>query len=522
MKNYIILYLLAFVISISSIEFVSAQTCIQSCDEFWSREAPSCSAGPAAGFNDCINSVREEYDTCLDDCTDAFNAGYNNIVSDSEESSVVEEDTSDIEAEIVKIKAETDRIKAESDELKAKGAKITAETALIKKESDALKKIKERTANKEIVQIEIPCEQLTYQRARDQIENAKERYATNNYAAVGALNENDELNIIVMDDDVLTCYGYIEAPGGRIYAKNQVVETPSKKVAENEVIGKIKVSAGTVKILRDGRITPIGNGYEVRAGDAIKTDKDEIIGIVSKDGLVQLSGDTRVGFIGLEFDPIANRNVISPPPDAPWAADPSSFKLEVDNDAFWQALYQDLVDFHIENPPAHFKSCAKVFFGDPTSLTSCGVDTAAFVYGGVAWFEKKIDEDFPPGIVLTPTAAITTTGTEFTVEVAEDGTTTVTTLQGNVIVTDLTSRNSVFVNTDEQFIVSNLGKPQENVIKVDSESIDKWWNDEEPAQDQTPEIGGFQVVTILLVGLTFWVVLIYSVVKLVKKRKNKK
>jgi hypothetical protein len=409
--------------------------------------------------------------------------------------------------------AERQRRQDEADAIKAKNDAIKAENDLIGLEDDAYNDMQKRIENKEMVRKEVPCNSLTDPRVVEKITKTKEDYAADgqNVARL-ALTSDKKLYFVQIVDDELYCYGYRGAGVIDVVPQNR------------EVHGTIKVNKGVVRILRDGLITQETDGYEVRAGDTIKTDKEGIIGVVSKDGLVQLHGDTVVGFIGLEFDPVAERRVIRSPIDAPWVADPSSFKYpEVDDMAFWNALYDDLADFHTENRPSFIVSCGKALIGDALALASCGMDSAAFVYGGTAWFQKKIEKDKAAGIVITPTVAITSTGTEFTVEVADDGSTTVTTLEGNVIVTDLTSRKSVEVSTDEQFIVPNtagpVGRgPLVNVRTVDSESIDKWWS-EELAQESVQDVS-YPVLPAFIVFLVIVSVLWLIVRGLKKKGKD--
>jgi hypothetical protein len=398
--------------------------------------------------------------------------------------------------------AERQRRQAEKDAIKAKNDAIKAENALIGLEDDAYNDMQKRIENKEMVRKEVSCNSLTDPRVVEKISKTKSDHAADGQdVARLALTSDKKLYFVQIVDDELYCYGYRGAGVMDVIPQNR------------EVHGTIKVNKGIVRILRDGLITQETDGYEVRAGDTIKTDKEGIIGVVSKDGLVQLHGDTVVGFIGLEFDPVAERRVINPPPDAPWVADPSSFKYpEVDDMAFWNALYDDLADFHTENRPSFIISCGKALIGDALALASCGMDSAAFVYGGTAWFQKKIEKDKAAGIVLTPTAAIHSVGTKFTVEVADDGTTTITTLEGSVIVTDLTTRNSVEVGTEEQVIVSKAAplvkeEPKQNLKNVDAESIDIWWSEElskESADAEYPIIPVF--VVFLVIVAVLWMI----------------
>lgn len=251
-------------------------------------------------------------------------------------------------------------------------------------------------------------------------------------------------------------------------AREQEQNAPSP-----EVNSTVTLTRGQVEFWRDGKVSPITSGLEVSAGDVIRTGGDGTVELVSEDGTVQLGEDTVVGFIGLEFNPPSI--TYQPGLDPSTGLDYSNFRYEPDDMAFWMRTFADIVDFVHENPPEYLFSCAK---GDP----SCGKDIVTFVYGGITWFDKKIKEDFPTaGMVVTPRAAITPNGTEFIVEVARDGATTVTTLDGSVIVTDLISRKSVLVNMNYRITVPNsstgLGEQelQQGLTTIEPKSIDRWW-----------------------------------------------
>ena len=105
---------------------------------------------------------------------------------------------------------------------------------------------------------------------------------------------------------------------------------------------------------------------------------------------------------------------------------------------------------------------------------------------GEVWSESKDSQDIDADykwqmMTIRNPLLINDISTEFTVEVADDGTTTVTTLDGSVLVTDMTSRKSVIVSANEQLSVpeSSTGlseqELQQSLTKIDTNSIDKWW-----------------------------------------------
>lgn len=92
--------------------------------------------------------------------------------------------------------------------------------------------------------------------------------------------------------------------------------------------------------------------------------------------------------------------------------------------------------------------------------------------------------------VCTPTVIVAIRGTQFTVEVAEDNTTTVTVLRGVVEVQNRAGVGNVSVEATHRIIVPQvLGGLDEQemsgrITAIDSESINKWW--ETSASDTQP------------------------------------
>lgn len=286
-----------------------------------------------------------------------------------------------------------------------------------------------------------------------------------------------------------------------IQAKVQEQNTPSPEVSNT-----VTLTHGQVEFWRDGKVSPITSGFEINAGDTIQTGGDGTVELVSEDGTVQLFGkDTTVGFIGLEFEP---PRVVYP--DTPEGILDPNFKLEFDNMAFWKQLFEDLVEFHHDNPPKYLKTCVTAMSG--VTAAQCLADTATYVYDGITWFDKKIKKDYSTGIVVTPTTAITTDGTEFIVEVADDGATTVTTLEGTVFVTDLISRKTVIVGLNHKLTVpkttTGLGEQelQQGLTTIEHESIDRWWikNAETPKREIFFSIG--LLIIILAVGIAAFLI----------------
>ncbi len=252
----------------------------------------------------------------------------------------------------------------------------------------------------------------------------------------------------------------------------------------------INMHKGEVEITRNGVIFPINSDFKVFPGDAIRTGGDGMIELTSDDSTIKLGEDTLAKMLGI--DP-ANSRVISSPA---WDEDPN-YKREMDHWEFWENIFVDLADFINENRPDYLLDCAD---GD---IKGCVWGTVKFIHDGVGWFNEKIDKDFKKRMVVTPTAVITPDGTEFIVEVALDGATTVTTLNGTIIVMDLTSRKSVIVEVNQKLTIPNtstgLGEQelQQGLTEIDPKSIDKWWI---KAED-TPKNGVLIFCIIILIGI---------------------
>jgi hypothetical protein len=101
-----------------------------------------------------------------------------------------------------------------------------------------------------------------------------------------------------------------------------------------------------------------------------------------------------------------------------------------------------------------------------------------------------MDDDYNNRIVLTPRAAILPVGTQYMVQVAPDGATTVTTFNGTVIVMDLISREGVVVETNHKVTLPNsstgLGEQelQQLITEADPESADQWLTIGSDTQDE--------------------------------------
>jgi len=262
---------------------------------------------------------------------------------------------------------------------------------------------------------------------------------------------------------------------------------------------------GTVQILRDGKITSLDSYIKANAGDIIKTGNDGFIEYSLNNSKTILGPDTLGVTLGLNN---SDKKVITP---LDWDKDPS-YQPELNHWEFWKNTAVDLVDFIDKNRPNYLKSCAV------SDVYGCSWGTAEFIYGGVGWFNDKIEKDFKKNMVVTPTVAMIPVGTEFSVAVAQDGVTTVTTLDGEVVVMDLTSRKSVIVGAYQTITISKTNKGlttaelQQSLTSINPSSIDKWW--EKPVQKNGLDLGDNLNKIIILLGVFGFVLII------IKRRKQ--
>ena len=88
--------------------------------------------------------------------------------------------------------------------------------------------------------------------------------------------------------------------------------------------------------------------------------------------------------------------------------------------------------------------------------------------------------------VRTPIAVCAVRGTEFTVKVDSDSSTTTTVISGEVNVTATQTGNSVLLQPGESITVYSgaisQSQMQQNVQSIDTSTIDKWWDN--PSQTQ--------------------------------------
>ncbi len=226
---------------------------------------------------------------------------------------------------------------------------------------------------------------------------------------------------------------------------------------------------GDAKIIREGVIFPAGDNIGVFPGDTVKTGSDGFLQLISDGRTITLGPDTLGRMMGLNT---SNQSVTVP---RDWDTD-TNFKNELDNWKFWKDMLNDEKDFINENAPTYAIDCGL------GSVISCPWDMLEFIHGGTEWFDEKMAKDFGRSIVVTPTMVVVPVATEFTVQVATDGATTLTVLDGAAVAMDLKSKKSVIVKVNQKLTVqkttAGLGTAelQQGLVSVDPASLDRWWD----------------------------------------------
>jgi hypothetical protein len=230
---------------------------------------------------------------------------------------------------------------------------------------------------------------------------------------------------------------------------------------------------GNVEIIREYVSFPANHNIRVFPGDTVKTGSDGFLELISNGRTVAIGPDTLGRILGFDT---ANSRVAVP---AGWDTD-LNFKKEFDDWEFWRNTLNDLKDFINETAPVYAIDCGL------GNIVSCSWGMIEFIDKGTEWFEEKMAKDSGKSIVVTPTTFILPLATEFTVQVADDGATTLTVLDGAAVVMDLASKKSVIVKANQKLTVpktaAGLGTAelQQRLTDVDPASLDRWW-DKKPA-----------------------------------------
>lgn len=123
---------------------------------------------------------------------------------------------------------------------------------------------------------------------------------------------------------------------------------------------------------------------------------------------------------------------------------------------------------------------SKMTCSAPASPISCSM-LKGKLRAVIKKLQKPVAEGQPGGSFIrgkfdirTPSVLLGVRGTEFMVEVADDGTTKVQVFEGAVNISDLEEKNTVQVNAGQKITVV-LNKPLPQLETFDTASIDRWW-----------------------------------------------
>lgn len=246
-------------------------------------------------------------------------------------------------------------------------------------------------------------------------------------------------------------------------------------------LGRVSSIQGNVEIAKgeSGEKLQASTGSEVNVGDILVTgsDSDTIIGIESKNGLVQLWKDTATMFVGIERRAESNGTevVLTLLPRATACQGLSDSAL-VRCDLFYEFLAESGIPERL----------APEFLGTVVLLS---------MWQGVMHFHSgDYEGELTIDWILTRNVAIAPFGTDFTVEVASDGTTTVSTFEGVVIVVDLVSGDRVRLGSNEQLVLPEVaGLSEEEMSSLtttfDPNTVTRWWEPQPLFQAQALTIG---------------------------------
>ncbi len=286
-----------------------------------------------------------------------------------------------------------------------------------------------------------------------------------------------------------------------------------------EQFGTLGQLNGNIEYRRNKMFLPVPEGFIINPGDTLLTGDDGAAQIDYANKQINLGANTRVGFGIVNTNPPSVET-----PGLDWDLDPN-YKHELDEMSFWKELFWSMVEFHHDNPPKYLYTCAKAIGGDIGSTLDCPFQAVMFVYNGFAWFNKKLGgEDYSSELDITPSIGVWTDGTEYTIQVDDDGTTTVTTIEGKVYVIDLKSLQAVQVLPDNKITVPvtqdgfSQEELQQMIILTDSGAIDKWWEDYTAKTIQKRK----QIFLVLVFIVVMISALISTLIKRRMQRQNKK
>ena len=164
--------------------------------------------------------------------------------------------------------------------------------------------------------------------------------------------------------------------------------------------------------------------------------------------------------------------------------------------------------------------------GPRTSFTIRGPDKESFeLLIGKIWV--SIQKKLKKFEVITPIAVASVRGTEFTVNVDEDGTTTVMVLEGFVEVRDLTSNAGISLPARQMVVLPSIpgGLTQQDMLGkvkvVWPETIDRWWEKDSAATGEQPVVRAPSGIgTVVMVVVAVIVIVMALIFALLLRRRH--
>jgi len=287
----------------------------------------------------------------------------------------------------------------------------------------------------------------------------------------------------------------VDPDSGKLCTTSTTVTLVVSEESFLSLIDKRKVDnvQGDADIIENDYVSPAEEGQEIRSGVTVRTGQNGNVGLSSDDGhKTKIGRSTTVGVAGINSTPSGGLS-ITLPPDA--ELDPI-VKPPIDDSQFWKDLGSSLVDAHKVLGPQIAETalaCVGAVLGvevpyvNVVASAECFRQSVYLLYNGQAYFtgEPKIEgtEVIVPGgpIVITPNVTVVPLASEFSIEVADDGATSIAVLEGPVWVMDVKSKAGVFVYSNEQIVIPNTSaglsdeQMKQSVAKFGPGKTNIWW-----------------------------------------------
>lgn len=270
-----------------------------------------------------------------------------------------------------------------------------------------------------------------------------------------------------------------EAENARIEAEEQARQKGSQWMASHgaglvDVGDEATFVNGDVKLMRDGKVVPFQKGTKIGPADVLMTTGIGPVAVGSQVENIRYGKDTILQRIGFLYNPPRLLE------QAGVADAKGLYGVEEEDEwSWWAKVGLDVGSIVTPDLAAMTPLCAKAFaVGQPEICA--GVLLGDILVRGGMWFYATTRSDAGAQFVLTPSAFVMHRNTEFTINVAADNATTVTVLDGSVIVMDMASRKGIVLNESQAVAVpktaaglsaEDLGR---RVVAINPAVVDKF------------------------------------------------